>query len=248
MLCIAYQHLPERVCHWVQHPLFNTTKLASYCKHLGPTAPPCVCLMNAGYGTSAVSPDTCTACSNGYYSEGPLPRAEMAAQTSASSSQAFAWLAPGLPPPPAPAPAPAPAAAWPDVWPPPWSPERHPASTLQSQARGAGLPSADLVQQTLSTAGSHLQGVQHASTVAGVENTQQRSLQQVDSEFSMPTYSPCTFCGRGCSTGGPGATSPQSCSKFGTAGAAGSPQLELQAGGFKHTVRHSVLHWHASHL
>jgi hypothetical protein len=42
----------------------------------------------------------------------------------------------------------------------------------------------------------------------------QRSLQQVvDPVFYTPTYSTCTFCGPGCSTDEPGATSPEQCSK-----------------------------------
>jgi hypothetical protein len=42
---------------------------------------------------------------------------------------------------------------------------------------------------------------------------QLRSLQQVNSVFATPTYNPCTFCGPGCTTDRPGATSPQECSK-----------------------------------
>jgi hypothetical protein len=42
-------------------------------------------------------------------------------------------------------------------------------------------------------------------------STRRRSLQQVNPVFSQPTYAPCTFCGPGCDTRGPGATSAQDC-------------------------------------
>jgi hypothetical protein len=52
-----------------------------------------------------------------------------------------------------------------------------------------------------------------SAAMTAASSLQQRTLQQVSKVFSMPTYNLCTFCGRGCSTRGPGATSPAQCGK-----------------------------------
>lgn len=51
------------------------------------------------------------------------------------------------------------------------------------------------------------------SRVLAVASAQGRVLQQINTIFSQPTYNPCTLCGQGCDTPGPGAKSAQDCSE-----------------------------------
>lgn len=60
-------------------------------------------------------------------------------------------------------------------------------------------------------AGSTTAVLPSATAMTATSSWQQRSLQQVSKVFYTPTYNLCTFCGRGCSTRGPGATSPAQC-------------------------------------
>jgi hypothetical protein len=104
-----------------------------------------------------------------------------------------------------------------------------PVVPVMSAAPSLLPPSLAKAQQTrqqddaVATAPQLLESAAAATAAAGVRSRQQGAQavstasvvrpQQVNPVFSTPTYYPCTFCGPGCTTDGPGATSPQQCSK-----------------------------------
>jgi hypothetical protein len=165
---------------------------------------PLLCL--SGYGTTPAAPTTCSICRDGYFGGGPLPPAQPAPDTTDPDA---AGLMPQAPPS---APMPAEATMWPE-WPGPWLPLT-PANHKQRGSPATANHTANRHVTLLGTT-SHDKAALHPESVwTAAVKLKQRSLQQVNSVFSRPTYSPCTFCGPGCSTGRLGATSPQDCSKW----------------------------------
>lgn len=164
----------------------------------------------AGYGVSVARPTTCAMCPLNYFSEGPQLRTSRQAgaalqtinhgRSASNSSRALHALYIAQAPTSAPPPAPAPAAALPRP-PAPWL---HHTGALQQTNTSTQGP-AGLVDGSGQGVGGSL-----ALVAAG---SQQRVLQQVSTIFSTPTYNPCTFCGPGCRTDGPGSTSPKQCSE-----------------------------------
>lgn len=126
-----------------------------------------------------------------------------------SSSQVQQPPAPTDAPPSAPAPAVPAMSAAPSLLPPPSL-----AKAQQARQQQDGVAKApQLLESAAAATGaagvrSRQQGAQAVSTASVVRQ------QQVNPVFSTPTYYPCTFCGPGCTTDGPGATSPQQCSCF----------------------------------
>lgn len=166
----------------------------------------------AGYGVTITRPTLCSECPIGYFSEGPLPRAVQAAAAADAdaaglalkANAAFDQAGPVLQammlgvPPPAPAPA-------------------IPANLLAGgyllgpSSLPAGMPDTLNYPAALEPPAAADQGLPGGGDS---EPGFQRSLQQLDPVFSTPTYNPCTFCGRGCFTERPAATSADQCSKF----------------------------------
>jgi hypothetical protein len=102
------------------------------------------------------------------------------------------------------------------------------ARALASVSQAPAVPEASSIsgtpefpRPTQSTA--HAAAAEQHNSLQEQHSSPHRSLQQVDPVFSRPTYNPCTFCGPGCSTDGPGTTSAQQCSKCQLA----APQREL---------------------
>jgi len=170
----------------------------------------------AGYGVTITQPTLCSECPIGYFSEGPMPRAVQAAAAAVTAAgadtaglaltayTAFDQAEPVLMammlgvPPPAPAPA-VPADLLADIY------LLGPSSLHTDVPDSLGHPA------TLEFPAAADQGLPGGSDS---QRGFQRSLQQLDPVFSTPTYNPCTFCGRGCFTDSPAATSPDQCSEF----------------------------------
>jgi hypothetical protein len=88
-----------------------------------------------------------------------------------------------------------------------------PSAPAPAQAAFQGRPQDDDLPGNPALQDMQQQQQQQQSLEADHQLLPRRSLQQVNPVFSRPTYNPCTPCGPGCWTEGPGATSATQCSK-----------------------------------